>query len=117
MLNSINIIGRIITELKPTTTSTGGTCLKFRIACERDYCKPGEERQSDVFSVTAFNNNAKFIVNNFGQGYMVGITGKLKTYVHPTEDGKKFSSVFIEVSDVSFTGEHKDKEPTLFNNG
>lgn len=114
MLNSINIIGRIITDLEPKKTAAGKPKLKFRIAVDRDYAKPGEERKTDIFTVVAYNNDANFIVNHFEKGAMIGITGALESYSHPAEDGKKFSSVYIKVLSSSFTGERREKDPTLF---
>lgn len=116
MLNSVNIIGRIITELKPKTTTAGNPRLKFRIACDRDYVKPGEERKTDIFTVVAYNNDVNFIVNNFDKGAMIGISGVLETYVHTGQDGKPFASVYIKTEKASFTGERREKEPSLFDN-
>ena len=114
MLNSTNHIGRIITELKLKTTESGGKVLKFRIACERDYAKLGEERKSDIFSCVAYNQDANFICNNFDKGAMIGITGKLESYSHPSADGKQYASVYIRVVSSSFTGERREKELSLF---
>ena len=116
MLNSTNHIGRIITELNLKTTQGGAPSLSFRIACDRDYAKPGKQRKADIFTVVAYNNDAKFIVNHFAKGSMIGITGRLETYEHPTQENKMFSSVYIKVENVSFTGEHREKEPSLFDN-
>lgn len=116
MLNSVNIIGRIITTLEPKKTKAGKLRLTFRIACDRDYVKPGEERKADIFSVVAYNNDVNFIVNNFEKGAMIGINGTLETYSHPTQDDKLFTSVYIKVEKASFTGEHREKSPTLFDN-
>ena len=116
MLNSINIIGRIITDLELKKTTNGSNTLSFRIACQRDHAKEGEERVSDYFSVIAFGSNATFIMNNFENGAMIGITGRLESFSHPAEKGKKFASVQIRVLSASFTGEHRDKDPSLFDN-
>ncbi|MBQ2972383.1 MAG: single-stranded DNA-binding protein [Ruminococcus sp.] len=116
MLNSTNHIGRIITELKPKITNSGAPTLSFRIACDRDYVKPGENRQSDIFSVVAYNNDANFIADHFCKGAMIGITGRLETYSHPTKEGKNYASVYIKVESASFTGERREKDPTLFDN-
>lgn len=116
MLNSINIIGRIITDLDLKKTTNGSNTVTFRVACQRDHVKEGEERASDYFSVIAFGSNASFIVNNFENGAMIGITGRLESFSHPAENGKKFASVQIRVLSVSFTGEHREKDPSLFEN-
>lgn len=115
MLNSIDIIGKILTDLELKKTSSESNTVTFRIACPRDHVKPGEERITDIFTATAFGSNATYIVNNFVKGAWIGITGRLESYT-PKNSTREHSAVKIRVLSASLTGEFRDADPNLFDN-
>ena len=63
-LNSAIIMGRLTADPELRTTNSGVAVTSIRVAVDRDYVKPGEERQADVINVVAWRGTAAFIEQN-----------------------------------------------------
>ena len=66
MLNVVAIMGRLVADPELRTTPQGTNVCSFRIACDRNFVRQGEQRQADFidgFTVKLFNGQ-KYQVDN-----------------------------------------------------
>ena len=106
-MNSVNLVGRLCTDTDLKVTQSGKNYTRFRLAVDRGYVKSGEERQSDFFSIIAWNKTAEFISKYFSKGDRIGITGTLRTDNYTAQDGTKRESVEVWVDNAEFVDSNK----------
>lgn len=68
MLNSVAIMGRFAADPELKHTPSGVAVTSFTLAVDRNYTKPGEERQTDWIDVVAWRGTAEFICKYFTTG-------------------------------------------------
>ena len=51
MLNVVAIMGRLVADPELRTTTSGINMARFRIACDRNFARQGEQRQADFLDV------------------------------------------------------------------
>lgn len=103
MINNISIQGRLTATPELRHTQSGLAVTSFNIAVDRKYSK-NEEKQTDFFKVTAWNNNAEFVCKYFNKGEMIGIEGSLQTSSYTDNTGTKRTTVEILLSSAHFCG-------------
>ena len=63
-MNRVDIIGRIVREIKTESSTSGTTYLRNSIAVDRK----GKKDETDFFEITAFGKTAEFIEKYFSKG-------------------------------------------------
>ena len=53
MLNVVAIMGRLVADPELRTTPAGVNVCQFRIACDRNFARQGEQRQADFVDIVA----------------------------------------------------------------
>lgn len=106
-MNSVNLVGRLCTDPDLKVTQSGKNYTRFRLAVDRGYVKSGEERQSDFFSIIAWNKTAEFVSKYFSKGDRIGITGTLRADNYTAQDGTKRESVEVWVDNAEFVDSNK----------
>jgi single-strand DNA-binding protein len=101
-------MGRICNDLELKQTQSGLSVTSFRIACDRSYCKAGEERQTDWIDCTAWRTTAEFICKYFGKGQLIAVQGELQTRNYTDRDGNKRKATEVVVSQAHFAESKKD---------
>ena len=71
MLNVIAIMGRLVADPEHRTTPAGVNVCKFRIACDRNFARQGEQRQADFVDIVAWRQQAEFVCRYFQKGSLV----------------------------------------------
>lgn len=54
MLNVVAIMGRLVADPELKTTQQGTSVCSFRIACDRNFARQGEQRQADFIDIVAW---------------------------------------------------------------
>ena len=54
MLNVVAIMGRLVADPELRTTPAGVNVCQFRIACDRNFARQGEQRQADFVDIVAW---------------------------------------------------------------
>lgn len=111
MLNVVAIIGRLVADPELRTTTQGTNVCTFRIACERSYAKPGEQRQADFVDIVAWGKTAEFITQNFQKGSLIAIEGRLQTRNYQDKQGNKRTAVEVVANNISFAGAKAADKP------
>lgn len=106
-MNSVNLVGRLCADPELKVTQSGKNYTRFRLAVDRSYVKSGEERQSDFFSIIAWNKTAEFVSKYFSKGDRIGITGTLRADNYTAQDGTKRESVEVWVDNAEFVDSNK----------
>ena len=106
MLNKIIVQGRMTKDPVLHYTQAQKPVASFSLACERDYCAAGEERQTDFIDCVVFGNTAVFVDQYFICGQMAIVTGRLQLRDWTDRDGNKRRSAEILADHVYF-GERK----------
>ena len=91
MLNVIAIMGRLVADPELRTTPAGVNVCRFRIACDRNFAKPGEQRQADFVDIVAWRQQADFVCRYFQKGSLVAINGNNRTSVAVVADNINFA--------------------------
>lgn len=118
MVNSVTIMGRLVSdpELRYTTSNTA--VMSFTIAVERDYAKTGEERHTDFIDVVSWGKTAEFIDRNFEKGEKIIVEGSIQTRIYTDKDGNKRKAVEVVARQVHFAESKKqDKKPGSLDEG
>ena len=104
MINCAVIMGRLVADPELRTTTTGLSVTSFRVAVDRSYVKPGEERQTDFIDVVAWRQTAEFVTKYFRKGSMIAVQGSIQVRPYEDKNGNKRTAVEIVADNVSFCG-------------
>lgn len=109
MLNNTTLQGRIVAtpELKQTVSQI--SVVSFTLAVERDYKKPGEDKQTDFIDVVAWRNVAEFVAKYFGKGDLIIVQGSIQTRNYEDKNGNKRKAVEIVADKAHFCGAKSDR--------
>ena len=104
MLNIVAIMGRLVADPELRTTPAGVNVCQFRIACDRNFAKPGEQRQADFIDVISWRQQAEFVCRYFQKGSLVAINGRLQTNNYQDKTGANRTAVEVVASNINFAG-------------
>ena len=108
-LNRCTIQGNLCRDVELSQTSNGGTYLRNTIACQRNYSKEGQEKQSDFINIVAYGKSAEFIKNYFSKGSQILIEGRIQTGSYEKQDGTKVYTTDVIVEHIYFCGSKKQE--------
>lgn len=104
MLNTVTLMGRLVTDPQLKKTQNDISVATFAVAVDRGYIDKDEQRQADFIDVVAWRSTADFIEKYFFKGSMIAIVGALQTRSYIDKDGRKRKVVEVVASKVSFCG-------------
>lgn len=113
MLNVVALMGRLVYEPELKTTPSGINVCSFRIACDRNFARQGEQRQADFIDVTAWRQTAEFVSKYFQKGSMIAVEGSLQTTSYQDKNGNNRTKVKVVASNVSFCGSKAAEKPAV----
>ena len=104
MLNVVAIMGRLVADPELRTTTSGINMARFRIACDRNFARQGEQRQADFFDVVAWRGQADFVCKYFQKGSLIVIDGSIQTRQYQDKNGNNRTAVEIVANNINFAG-------------
>ena len=111
MLNCVTLIGRLVADPELKTTTSGKSVATFRIAVDRSYTKPGEQRQADFITIVCWEGTANFVSRYFSKGSMIAIQGRIQTRSYEDSSGNKRTAFEVVADEVSFCGGKNETSP------
>ena len=104
MLNVVAIMGRFVADPELRTTQSGINVVSFRIACDRNFARQGEQRQADFIDIVAWRQQAEFVSKYFQKGSLIAIEGSLQTRQYQDKNGNNRTAVEVVANNISFAG-------------
>ena len=104
MLNVTAIMGRLVADPELRTTPAGVNVCRFRIACDRNFAKPGEQRQADFVDIVAGRQQADFVCRYFQKGSLVAINGRIQTRNYQDKNGNNRTAFAVVAENINFGG-------------
>ena len=104
MLNVVAIMGRLVADPELRTTPNGVNVASFRIACDRNFARQGEQRQADFIDIVAWRQQADFVCKYFQKGSLIAIEGSLQTRQYQDKNGNNRTAFEIVAGNISFAG-------------
>ena len=102
MLNVIAIMGRLVADPELRTTPAGVNVCQFRIACDRNFARQGEQRQADFVDIVAWRAQADFVCKYFSKGSLIAINGRIQTRNYQDKNGNNRTAIEIVANNVNF---------------
>lgn len=102
MLNVIAVMGRLVADPELRKTPNGVSTTTFTIACDRNYVKPGTDRQTDFFDIVAWRASAEFVCKYFRKGQLIAVNGSLQTRSYEDREGNKRKVYEIVADNLHF---------------
>ncbi|MDE5564748.1 MAG: single-stranded DNA-binding protein [Oscillospiraceae bacterium] len=107
MYNRVILMGRLTRDPELRTTQNGIAMCRFSIAVERNFAKQGEERQTDFFDITVWQQQAEFVCKFFTKGRMIHVEGRLQNDNYTDNNGVKHYRTAIIAERISFCGDKR----------
>lgn len=104
MLNVVAIMGRLVADPELRTTPQGINVCSFRIACDRNFARQGEQRQADFIDIVAWRQQAEFVCKYFQKGSLIAIEGSLQTRQYQDKNGNNRTAVEVVANNINFAG-------------
>ena len=104
MLNVVAIMGRLVADPELRTTQNGTNVCSFRIACDRNFSRQGEQRQADFIDIVAWRQQGEFVSKYFQKGSLIAIEGALQTRQYEDRNGNKRTAVEVVANNINFAG-------------
>ena len=111
MLNVVALMGRLVYDPELKTTQSGTNVCSFRIACDRNFARQGEQRQADFIDIVAWRQQAEFVSKYFQKGSLIAIEGSLQTRQYQDKNGNNRTATEVLASRVSFCGGKAAEKP------
>ena len=104
-MNSVNLIGRVVSDIELKITTSNRSVCGIRIAVKRPFAKD----ETDFFSANAWGKDAENIAKYFHKGDLIAVSGYLTTRQYE-KSGMKIIATELVVENWDFCGEKKQKE-------
>ena len=104
MLNVVAIMGRLVADPELRTTPNGVNVASFRIACDRNFARQGEQRQADFIDIVAWRSQAEFVCKYFQKGSLIAIDGSIQTRQYQDKNGNNRTAFEIVANNINFAG-------------
>ena len=111
MLNVVAIMGRLVADPALRTTQRCTNVCSYRIACDRNFARQGEQRQADFIDIVAWRQQAEFVSKYFQKGSLVAINGRLQTNNYQDKNGNNRTSVAVVADNINFAGSKGTSKP------
>ena len=92
MLNIVAIMGCLVADPELRTTPAGVNVCQFRIACDRNFARQGEQRQAD------------FVCKYFSKGSLIAINGRIQTRNYQDKNGNNRTAFAVVAENINFGG-------------
>lgn len=104
MLNVVAIMGRLVADPELRTTPAGVNVCQFRIACDRNFARQGEQRQADFVDIVAWRQQADFVCKYFSKGSLIAINGRIQTRNYQDKNGNNRTAFAVVAENINFGG-------------
>ena len=104
MLNIVAIMGRLVADPELRTTPAGVNVCQFRIACDRNFARQGEQRQADFVDIVAWRQQADFVCKYFSKGSLIAINGRIQTRNYQDKNGNNRTAFAVVAENINFGG-------------
>lgn len=111
-MNNVTLMGRLVADPELRHTQTGTAMCRFRIAVDRTFVKPGEERQADFIDIVAWQQRAEFVCKYFSKGSKIALTGEIRTGSYTDKDGNKRNTFEVWANNFEFCESKRDRSPS-----
>jgi single-strand DNA-binding protein len=98
-MNSVNLLGRLTKEPELRTVSDGISMCKFTLAIDDPHAK---EDRSDFIRITVFGVQAENCVKYLRKGFLVGVSGRIRSDQYTDSEGVKRYPVDVTADRVQF---------------
>ena len=116
-MNKLIFMGRLVADPEFSMSQNGMAYCRFRIAVERSYTKPGEEKKSDYFRITCFGKLAEHVSRYYTKGKPILIEGKIQNDNYQDNNGVMQYRDTIIADSVSFLLSDPTRNGNNNNNG
>ena len=104
MLNVVAFMGRLVADPELRTTPAGVNVCQFRIACDRNFARQGEQRQADFVDIVAWRAQADFVCKYFSKGSLIAINGRIQTRNYQDKNGNNRTAFAVVAENINFGG-------------
>ena len=104
MLNIVALMVRLVADPELRTTNSGTNVCSFRIACDRNFARQGEQRQADFVDIVAWRAQADFVCKYFSKGSLIAINGRIQTRNYQDKNGNNRTAVEVVANNINFAG-------------
>ena len=104
MLNVVAIMGRLVADPELRTTPAGVNVCQFRIACDRNFVRQGEQRQADFIDIVSWRQQAEFVCRHFAKGSLIALNGRIQTRSYKDKNGNSRTAFAVVAENVHFAG-------------
>ena len=97
-------MGRLVADPELRTTPAGVNVCQFRIACDRNFARQGEQRQADFVDIVAWRAQADFVCKYFSKGSLIAINGRIQTRNYQDKNGNNRTAFAVVAENINFGG-------------
>lgn len=108
MLNQVVLVGRLVRTPELQVTDTGKKRSSVTLAVNRGYKNPEGIYETDFFDCTLWTGIAENTVEYCKTGDVIGVKGRLQTWICDNEDGTKAKKMEIVAEKVTFLSSSKN---------
>ena len=102
MLNSVQLMGRIMADPVRSVTTTGKEKCTFSIAVDRNISQG--ERKADFINIVTWGSTAVHVEKYFRKGSMIAVDGAIRSSTYEDKKGYKRTAFAVVAREVSFCG-------------
>ena len=108
-MNKVILLGRLTKNPDIRFSQTNNTKVAlFTLAVDRNYVKPGEERQTDFISIVAYSKLADFVEKYLKQGTQICMCGRMQ--VRNWTEGKRRYATDVIAEEIKFAESARKQE-------
>ena len=108
MLNLAILMGRLVADPELRRTNSDLPVTTFRLAVDRGYAKPGEEKQTDFIDIVCWRGQAEFAAKYFHKGQLVAVEGSIRVRSYEAKDGSRRTATEVVANQVHFAESKRD---------
>lgn len=107
MLNHVVLVGRLVRDPELQVTESGKTRSNVTLAVSRGYKNLDGIYETDFFDCTLWTGIAENTSEYCKTGDVIGVKGRLQTWISENEDGTKVKKMEIIAEKVTFVASSK----------